>query len=252
MKKNRFGAILACRNGGTRLFGKPLQLLDIDKQVSILDYLVKQIKLAKHIDIICLAVAEGKDNYVFADIAEKNGWEHVFGDVADVLGRVLKAIDKFEIDTVFRGSSESPFLYYELLDRIYEEHLAGDFDFSEFSSLPEGSGYELIKADALKTAHDRGTERHRSELVTSYIFDHQDQFKLNIQKPKENLRRPEVRVTVDYPEDLVFCRRVYKDLKGAERIISIADVVEYWDANEQLRKPLEEIGVDWGHGRLWQ
>ena len=252
MKKNKFGAILACRNGGTRLFGKPLQLLDIERQVTILDYLVKQIRLAKHVDTICLAIADSKDNYVYADIAEKNGWQYIFGDTVDVLGRVVSAADKFEIDTVFRGSSESPFLFYELLDHIYEQHLNGGFDFSEFSNLPEGAGFELIKAEALKISHAKGTSRHRSELVTSYIFDHQDNFKLNVQKPADKLQRSDVRITVDYPEDLVFCRKVYQTLNGAKTTIKIQDVIDFWDKHKELRKPMEEIGVDWGHGRLWK
>ncbi len=251
MGKPKFDAMLACRVTGTRLYGKPLQLIDIEKQLTILEYLVMYIRQSQYIDSICLAIADEKENYGIADLAEKNGWNYVFGDTVDVLGRILKAVDKFDTQMVFRITTDCPFIFHERLDELYEQHIRGNYDLSKFSELPEGTGYSIMKAEALRICHIKGTSRHRSELVNSYIFDHQDEFKLNIQKPDEKLRRPEVRVTVDYPEDLVFCRKVYTALDGRKRCIPIAEIIDYWDNNEELRQPLEEIGIDWGHGRLW-
>ena len=41
--KRKLVAVLACRNGGSRLYGKPLQNLDVKKKVNILNYLIKNI-----------------------------------------------------------------------------------------------------------------------------------------------------------------------------------------------------------------
>jgi len=38
-------AAYACRIAGTRLYGKPLQLLDVERGVSILDHIVAQLAL---------------------------------------------------------------------------------------------------------------------------------------------------------------------------------------------------------------
>jgi len=251
MKRQKYDAILACRVNGTRLYGKPLQYLDIENQLTIIEYIVKYIKESKHIDSICLAIADGKINYGFAELAEKQGWQYIFGDTFDVLGRMLKAIDKFGAEQVFRITSECPFVYHDHLDELYEQHLEGDYDLSKFSDLPEGAGYSIMKADALRISHKKGSTRHRSELVNSYISDNKEQFKLMVRKPDEKLRRPEVRITVDYPEDLVFCRKIYRDLGGKDRLIRTKEIIDYWDNNPAIRKPMEEIGIDWGHGRIW-
>jgi len=251
MNEQKFDAILACRNTGTRLYGKPIQFLDIEKQVTIIEYIVKYLKQSKHIGSICLAIAEGKANHSFAELAEKHSWKYVFGDEVDVLGRMLKAIDKFGTEQVFRITTECPFVYHDNLDELYEQHVSENYDLSKFSDLPEGAGYSIMKAAALRTSHTQGNARHRSELVNSYISDNKDQFKLLVRKPEEKLRRPEVRITVDYPEDLVFCRKVYRDLKGDKELVKISDIIDYWDNNPEIRKPMEEIGVDWGHGRIW-
>ena len=251
MNRPKFDAMLACRVTGTRLYGKPLQLLDIENNVTILEYLVKYIKKSNYINDICLAIANQKENYGFVDLAEKNGWKYIFGDTTDVLGRILKAVNKFDTEVILRGSTESPFLYYDFIDKLYEKHVEEGYDLSKFSDLPEGAGYSLNNAEALRISHKKGTSRHRSELVNSYIYDNKEDFKLCIEKPEEKLRRPEVRITVDYPEDLVFCRKAYRDLKGNKKILRILNIIDYWDKNEELRKPLEEIGIDWGHGRIW-
>ena len=94
----KLDAILACRVGGTRLYGKPLQFLDIKNRVTILEYLVRYIKQVKHVDSICLAIAEGKQNYGFAELAERHGWNYVFGSEEDMLGRIIKAAKKYDTD----------------------------------------------------------------------------------------------------------------------------------------------------------
>ncbi len=246
-----FDAILACRIAGTRLYGKPLQLLDIENKITILEHLVKYIKTSQYLNSVCLAISDEKENFGFIEMAEKNGWRYILGDSSDVLGRILKAVDAFDTNTVLRATTENPFIVDNLIDTLFEEHRTGDYDYSMFSNLPEGAGFSLIKAEALRISHRKGTSRHRSELVTSYIFDNKDEFKLNIQTPEAKLRRPDVRITVDYPEDLIFCRKVYRDLKGYEKQIKITEIIDYWDQNEETRRPVERIGIDWGHGRLW-
>lgn len=250
MTEKKFDAILACRVGGTRLYGKPLQLLDIDSKVTILEYLVEYIKQIKNIDTICLAIADGKANYGFAELAEKHGWSYVFGQEEDMLGRIIKAADQLGTEIAFLDSTESPFLYYDKVDELFEQQVREAINLSSVSELPDGASPSLVDIESLRISHQHAQQRNK-ELVTSYIFDHQGDFKINMLRPEEKLRRSDIRITVDYPEDLVFCRRVYQDLRGRDRLIKLTDIIDYWDADQQRRRPVEEIGVDWGHGRIW-
>lgn len=250
MTEKKFDAILACRVGGTRLYGKPLQLLDIDSKVTILEYLVEYIKQIKNIDTICLAIADGKANYGFAELAEKHGWSYVFGQEEDMLGRIIKAADQLGTEIAFLDSTESPFLYYDKVDELFEQQVREAINLSSVSELPDGASPSLVDIESLRISHQHAQQRNK-ELVTSYIFDHQGDFKINMLRPEEKLRRSDIRITVDYPEDLVFCRRVYQDLRGRDRLIKLTDIIDYWDADQQRRRSVEEIGVDWGHGRIW-
>jgi spore coat polysaccharide biosynthesis protein SpsF (cytidylyltransferase family) len=44
----------------------------------------------------------------------------------------------------------------------------------------------------------------------------------------------DVRLTIDYPEDLVVCRRIYERFKAEAPRIPLAEIVEFWDANPDL------------------
>ena len=245
-------AILACRMTSTRLYGKPYQYIDIEKKITIIEYLVQYLKRSGLIDDIILAIADSTGNELFEGLAIKNGWKYIFGDEKDMLGRMIKATDQFHTDILVQASTESPFLFYEGLDEAINSHITGSHDMTLIADLPEGAGFNIFKADSLRKSHKNGSEKHRSELVSSYIFDHQKDFSILQIKPEISLRRSEVRVTVDYPEDLIFCRQVFQALDGANNLIRIEDIVKFWDDNPELRKPLETIGIDWGHGRIWE
>ena len=247
----KLDAILACRVGGTRLYGKPLQFLDIKNRVTILEYLVRYIQQVKHVDSICLAIANGKQNYGFAELAERQGWNFVFGDEQDMLGRILKAAKKYDTDIALLNSSESPYFYCDKVDEVFEQMVASQINFSTISNLPDGSNFVMMDLETLQMSHQNGSQRNK-DSVTSYVFDNKEKFKISMVKPEEKLQRSDIRITVDYPEDLVFCRRIYRDLKGREGLIKLPDIIDYWDADVIRRKDVEDIGVDWGEGRLWE
>lgn len=244
-------AVIACRLKGTRLYGKPLQLIDIERDKTILESCVEYIETVKSLDEVCLAISEEPENQAFVPIAEKHDWPMGFGDPTDVLGRIVKVAEKLQATHILRVTSECPFVHAEPIDELFQSVLNENADYASLEGLPEGTGFEIIKMDALKISHDRGTPRNRSELVTSYIFENQEDFRILRPQSPALLRRPEVRVTVDYPEDLIFCRKIYRDLGGHEKLISIERVIEYWDKNAAIRAQVQGIGVDWGTGRIW-
>ncbi len=248
MSKN-IDAILACRVQGSRLYGKPLQSL-IPGGTTIIESLIEYLQEIRSLRKIVLAISKGDENYGFIRLSEKLSLPHVIGDEHDVLQRILDAAKQEGSERIFRITTEGPFVIYEYADALIQEFIEGGYDWASYTDVPEGTGFELITTKALQVSHNRGSARHRSELVTSYICEHQDEFKLLFKELPEHLRRPEVRLTVDYAEDLVFCQAVYHNLKKEGKLIPVDKIIEFWNQNPELRKPLEEIGLDWGTGRL--
>ena len=248
MKKG-VDAILACRVQGSRLYGKPLQTL-FPGGITIIESLIGYLNSIKRINKIILAIAEGEENYGFVHLAYKYNYPYFIGDENDVLARIIKAAHQENTTCIFRITTEGPFVISEYADDIIDEFIKGDYDWASYKDSPEGTGFELVKTEALVESHRRGNQRNRSELVTSYICEHQDEFKLLFMELPKEMRRPEVRLTVDYAEDLVFCQQVYTHLKKDDKLIQVSEIIDFWDNNPELRKPLENIGLDWGTGRL--
>jgi len=244
-------AVLACRVQGGRLYGKPLQRL-IDNGITIIESLFEYLESINSIERIILAISEENENAGFIKIAEKYGYSFVLGDQKDVLGRIIKAAEQHNSEYILRVTTECPFILYEAADKIIQDCVNGNYDWASYKDAPEGTGFEIIKTEALVKSHKNGENKHRSELVTSYIFEHQDQFHLLQKELPEVLKRPEVRLTVDYAEDLVFCQQVYRNLKKDKELISVQEIISFWDEHPKLREPLETIGIDWGTGRLWE
>ena len=227
-------AALACRNEGTRLYGKPMQNLDIDSKTTILDNLIDCLRNIECIDDTVLGIAEGPHNAAYVDYSRSKRTEFIIGDEIDVLQRLIQCGNRVGATDIFRTSSESPFVYYEAIEDSWKSHVDKNADATFLENVPDGTGLQFVKLDALKQQHDLGEDRHRSELCTLYIRENKDKFVLNyIQAPQEVLRM-DIRLTVDYPEDLIVCRAVYQYFKEIAPMIPLTKIIEYLDQNPKL------------------
>ena len=228
-------AALACRVQGTRLYGKPLQNLDIEKGVTILDHMVSLIQTIPSIQSIVLGIAEGEVNSPFIKLAQKRGIDYIIGDEKDVLFRLIKCGRKAQATDVFRVTTESPFFHYEMIDIVYRQHLAEGNDLTTIQGVPAGSAFEIYTLDALEKSHELGEDRHRSEFCGSYIIEHRSDFKVGVLSVPSKLERYDLRLTVDYPEDLVLCRKIYAHLKHKAPQLPLSDIIQFIDANPMLQ-----------------
>ena len=244
---------LACRVQSTRLYGKPLQFLDVKNNITILDYLLEQLEASPHINQTVLAVSEGEENTPFKKIADDKHLDYVVGDQKDVLGRLIAAGKKGGADIIFRVTSECPFIYNEGIGPALDRHIKNKADLTIIEGLPEGSYFEFINLSALEKAHKEGEDRHRSEMCSLYINENQDKFvvqKIVIDDMDDlKLHRPDIRITVDWPEDLIVVREIYKALKKEGRFIAIKDIIDYLDSHVTLKKL--NGWIDAGEGRIW-
>ncbi len=242
----KVAAVIACRVDSSRLFAKPLQL--IDKQ-PILALLINQIKKSKKINDIVLAISENPGNEFFIDFAKKRKIKYVIGNDTDVLNRLIIGAQYVDADIVFRVTAENPFIYWEGIDKVISDHIQGKYDFSVVEDIPLGSGYEVINRAALEISHAKGQKRHRSELCSLYIFENKNKFKINRFKPAKNLQRPDLRLTVDTPQDLWLVRLVNQNIQNSIKPIKLSKIIQFLDSNPEIAKLNSDIPI--GKSRIW-
>jgi spore coat polysaccharide biosynthesis protein SpsF len=243
--EKRLVAAIACRNQGARLYGKPIQNLDVENGVRILDNIIGCLKTLSFIDEIVLGISEGIENEIFKSIAESKGIRFIIGDQIDVLGRLIQCGKVAGATDIFRVTSESPFLYYQPVEALWLNHVKKNLDVTFFDNIIDGCGFEIISLAALETSHKNGQAKHRSELCSLYIRENRSKFVIENAAPPKDLIRSDLRLTVDNPEDLAVCRTLYNAFKNDAPRFDIHKLVNFLDQNSKLKElvaPFTEAG----------
>jgi len=245
-KQPKVAAVIACRVDSSRLYAKPLQ--QVGKHL-ILELLLNQIKKSTLINEIVLAISENLGNEAFVNFAKAHKLKFIRGNDKDVLKRLIDGAKYVNADVVFRITSENPFIYWEKIDLLIKKHVENNFDISYIHNVPLGVGYEIINLKALEISHKFGSRRHRSELCSLYIKEHKDSFKIHRQEIEKALQRPEIRLTVDSPQDLWVARLIQKSIGKGGVPIQLKKIISFLDKNPNISRINSDIPV--GVSRIW-
>tara|TARA_B100000315_G_C14496931_1_gene550476 strand:+ start:284 stop:1030 length:747 start_codon:yes stop_codon:yes gene_type:complete len=235
---------LACRAKGSRLYAKPLQNLDMDKRLTVLDYIIETLGTIRSIDGIVLGIAEGNENLAFVDFAGERGIDYIVGSEKDVLQRLIQCSIKAQGTDLLRLTTESPYFYFDIIDSAWEDHKKSGNDLTMTNTLPEGSDIQIFTLDSLQRSHRFGDDKHRSELCGLYIREHLSEFNVQILPVPKKLSRSDLRLTVDYPEDLILCREVYNHFKKKAPGIPLLNIIKFVDENPTLHELVKQYVSD--------
>lgn len=243
----RLVSALACRNTGSRLYGKPLQR--INETDTILDQIIHALKRFDCIEQIVFGISEGAANLPFVDVAHAHDVSYIMGDPKDVLMRLIQCGRAGAATDVFRVTTECPWFAYDMLDDVWAAHVRNGNDITVTDYLPEGINFEIYRLDALEMVHTRGSNKDRSEYCSNYPRTHPDEFKTEVFVPPAGLVRTDLRVTVDYPEDLIIAREIAKACADSMPLVLPAHIISFLDSRpdlKQLVEPYVDTAPLWG------
>jgi spore coat polysaccharide biosynthesis protein SpsF (cytidylyltransferase family) len=160
------------------------------------------------------------------------------------------AAEKMDADFVVKPNTENPYLEHESVEQGVETAIANHSDYVVVRKLPLGCAADIYSFPALKQSDEQGGDRHHSEFTSRFILDHLDSFQVNTIEPETALQRPEIRLTVDNPSDLMLVRDIWDGLSGddSESPPSLASIIEYLDSNPDLTALNDDLpdGTDAG------
>lgn len=158
------------------------------------------------LDKVILAVTYLKEDDVLAEIGKKWGLEVNRGQPKNQAGQFIRCQDDYAV----RLNGDSPCINPDLIARgMFFMDPDGMYDVITnicTRTFPLGVSLEIIKLDALRRAYPYMTGQDK-EFITSYFYRNKDQF--NIKEILNDKDESDVRLTVDYPEDL---RRISEHL----------------------------------------
>lgn len=191
-------AVIQARMSSTRLPGKVLRPLG-DRPV--VDWVTRAAHAAKGVDRVIVATSTEADDDVLVDHLVAAGEQVLRGDLDDVLGRFLAAVDVTGADVVVRLTADCPLLDPRLIDAAVAVARSGPWAYVSTVDprcLPRGLDVEVVTAAALTAAGAEATGTDRVH-VTPFVRDHPERFPaagLVVHPAADDLR-----VTLDTEED---------------------------------------------------
>jgi spore coat polysaccharide biosynthesis protein SpsF len=185
---------------------------------------------------VVLATSRGADNDPLAAVAEALGVPVFRGDEDDVLRRHVECARAHDADHVVRVTGDNPLTDLETLALLVREQLTHEADYSYVpgEALLMGILPEVVSRAALERSWDEGEPRHRSELVTLYIKEHPDAFRIRACALPEGLLRPQYRLTVDEPEDVRLMQALFERLALPGRVVATREAIALLDREPAL------------------
>ena len=226
----RSAIFISVRTKSTRLPKKALLTI---KGKTLVEHLIDRLKLAKLPDLIVLCTSTNPDDTILVDIAKKNGIEYFRGSEDDVLDRYLKAAEKFNVDFAIIALGDATFCDPEYVDKTIELFKETNADFIKTPELPIGTFTYGLKIKAVRKAceikDESDTEVWGGYFMEPGIFDVRD-----LKVEDKDLRHPEVRLVIDYPEDFELVKEIFNRLYKKGKIISLKEVLKLLKEHPEL------------------
>lgn len=233
------GAIIQARMTSTRLPGKVAMELPYGGGVTVLEQVARRLKKCRLVDEVIVAATTDPADAPLARLARKAGAKFFRGSKEDVLARYCLAARRHGLDTVVRITSDCPCVDPALVDSLLRTHLAKRADYTANVvklTFPDGYDAEVFSRAALERAYAEAAEKADREHVTSYLRGSGRFRVVSVEAPAWG-RRPELRVTLDTPDDYLLLCAVYDELYSPSRPFAFREVLSLF-----RRKPwLERI-----------
>lgn len=224
----RVVASIEARMGSSRLPGKVLS--DVVGKPA-LTRLVARLRLCDLVDDIVLATSTERGDDVLEKWALDEGVACYRGSENDVLLRVVEAHKKMQTEVIVEITGDCILTDPEIIDmgvRTFLEHDCDVVSNCFKSGFPLGLFVQVFRAEDLYDVARRIDDPAVREHVSLYFYEHPELYRLIHLFPPKRWSAPDLRLCLDYPEDLELNRRIYEMLEpsygeafGIEEIIQL-------------------------------
>jgi len=224
--------LVTARLKSTRL---PLKVIRPIKGKPMLCHMLDRLKLARRPQQIIICTSPLTQDDPIEEIANRESVSCFRGDPEDVLWRLTEAVKQFQVDTAINCSADNPFVDPEYIDKLVDFHLEHNFDYSKINGLPFGTfSYALSRKAMLKACRIKA--KTDTEVWGAYFTD-TGHFNCGImQVLDQNVLWPELRLTVDTPEDFELINRIFDELHEPGKIFSLKSIVSLCRRRRDLVK----------------
>lgn len=224
---------ITVRTDSTRLPQKAFKKFG---ELTAIEFLIDRLKNSKKADSIVLCTTDRPIDNQLAEIAKKSDVLLFRGSTEDKLQRWSDACDYYNVDFFVTADGDDLFCSPLLIDQAFEQHKKNpELEFIKADGVICGAFTYGISCNALKKACQiKGTTN--TEMMWVYFTETGlfvvDQLK-NVNK---KFFRDDVRMTLDYQDDLKFFLEVFEQLGGGKKFFDLHEIVDLIDKKPEIAK----------------
>lgn len=225
-------ALIQARMSSTRLPGKVLA--PIGGAPAIL-FMVDRVRRAKRLDEVVVVTSIDPSDDPLAAAVEAAGVACFRGALDDVLSRYAAAAEAHDADVVVRLTGDCPLADPGIVDRVAGLLLDGDCDYAsniDPPSFADGLDVECFARDALVRADREAKSPAEREHVTLWMRS--EAAGLRRRNLTSLVDSSDLRLTIDYPDDLVLVRALVDLFGDAAGGIDHYDILRCLDQHRDL------------------
>ena len=229
------GIIIQARMASSRLPGKVMKDLAGAPALERLFERLRRVKRAPKI-VLATSILPGDD--VIADYVDATSdiklWR---GPEQDVLRRYADAARHFDLDPIVRITSDCPLLEPALIDDLLALfHATPDCDYADNvvpRTFPHGFDAQVVSRTALETTDAEAVLPAHREHVLPFVQTQPQRFR-HAHLTAEGPSHADLRITLDYPEDLALIRGIYEALHPTNPTFGLVDILVLRDREPVL------------------
>lgn len=219
----KVGVIVEARMTSSRFPGKHLKMVNNDP---ILALLLKRLRTIKNVDQVILATTTNNSDNVLVEMANNLGIKTYRGDEFDVLKRVVKAAQYYNLDIICEVTGDCPLIDLDLVENLIANRLLNpniDYLNNGKAGLPDGMGCQVFSTTALVKSEILTSDPFDREHVTTHIKKNPKLFNILYLVPQKKHQLPHLRFTLDYYEDYIFIKKIFEEIHG---VINLDKIIE--------------------------
>ncbi len=224
----KIGFLITARLKSTRLRSK--LLLDLNGR-TVIERVIDRCKLVSDISNIILCTSVNPQDKPLVEVAKTKEIQYYLGSELDVLQRLSDAAEYYNLDYVINITGENPLFSIKHANLVVAQARKKKYDFIHINNLPIGCAVYGLRPEALKLVCE--IKQIIDTEIWGPLINRPEIFNVYTIEVDEFFNRPDLRITIDYPEDLEFVSRIYSALNNINTP-SLHDVLVKLDQNPEL------------------
>lgn len=222
--------LISGRDKATRLPGKLFRPI-LGRPA--IEHLIERVRRATVPDLVVMATSVHQDDQSLVDVAEKMGIHSFQGSEDDKLERYRDAAQRFDADVVAIVDADDILVHDGSIDAVISHLQKNGGDYAVVDGLPLGGTAFGLSRDALERIC--ASKKQRDTEIWGALFADDPAFASVFLEPPEELCHPEIRLTLDYKEDLDVIGQIFEGLAPGDPEFTLFDVVRFLNDRPELK-----------------